>query len=192
MTEEPQAPTRRRTALWVILFLLAVVPSGYLYLTGLQSRRAFQGEKDGLVQRTEALTDSLDRARTQLLLDVALTTLRAGDYEGARTLTSEFFGRVDRRSRQEGAGAPDRETRMRILALRDQAITELSQRSPEGARILEDLTMLHLPLADPELGARIPLTPFSPEAKDTLQGAPSGLPSTAPPPDTLSRVRVIT
>jgi hypothetical protein len=74
---------------------------------------------------------------------------------------------------------------MRILALRDQAITELSQRSPEGARILEDLAMLHLPLADPELRARIPMTTFSPEKKDTLQ-ASSGPPNTTLPPDTLS------
>jgi hypothetical protein len=77
---------------------------------------------------------------------------------------------------------------MRILALRDQAITELSQWSPEGARILEDLAMLHLPLADPELRARIPMKAFSPEAKDTLQGGPAGLPSTTLPPDTLSQV----
>lgn len=189
MTEEPQAPTLRRTALWVAIFLLAVVPSGYFYLTGLQNRRVFQKEKDGLVQRTEALTDSLDGAKTQILLNVALTTLRAGDYEGSRTFASEFFGRVDSRSRQEGAGAPDTKVRMRILGLRDQAITELSQRSPEGAKTIEDLAMLHLPLADPELRARIPMTTFSPEAKDTLQGAPSGLPRAAPPPDTLSRVR---
>ena len=186
MTEEPKARPRSRTAIWVVLFLLAIVPSGYLYLTGLQDQRAFQREKDELVQRTAALTDSLDGARAQLLLNAALASVERGDYEAARTLASDFFDRVDQRSRQEGAPAPDQETRLRILALRDQAITDLSQRNPEGARVLEDLSMLHLPLADPELKARIPMTTFRAEGGDTLREAPSGLPGTVSPPDTLS------
>lgn len=80
---------------------------------------------------------------------------------------------------------PEKETRLRILALRDQAITDLSQRNPEGARVLEDLAMLHLPLADAELKARIPSTTFGSEGEDTLGRGPSGLPGTVSPPDTL-------
>jgi hypothetical protein len=186
MTDSQQPAPRRRTALWVILFLLAIVPSGYLYLTGKQERLALQGEKDVLQQRTEALADSLDGARTQILLDAALTTLRAGDYEGARTLTSEFFDRIDRRSRQPGAGAQETQARMSLLALRDQAITELSRQSPEAAGILQELVTLSLPLADPESKARTSLTTPGAGPGDTLHRDTTALPRIDTLPDMLS------
>jgi hypothetical protein len=114
------------------------------------------------------------------------SSLRTGDYEGARALTSDFFDRVDRRSRRPGAEAGETAARLAILALRDQAITELSRQTPQGARILEELATLHLALADPELKARTPLTTFRAGTPDTLLGTPMGLPGDTTRPDTVS------
>ena len=158
MTDAKQASGYRRIVFGLILLLMAV-PSGYLYLTGRQDRMALQGDKDWLLQQTEALRDSLDGARTQLFLVAAQAHLRAGDFEGARTFTSEFFDRVDSRTRQPGGAANETEIRMGILAFRDQTITALSQWSLEVSSILDELATLHLALAYPELDARMPRRP---------------------------------
>jgi len=59
-----------------------------------------------------------------------------------------------------------------LLALRDQAITALSQWSPEGASILAELANLHLALAYPKLKARTPPPPSEESGVDTLAGVP--------------------
>ncbi len=163
------APRSGRGALIGALLVLAVLPSGYFYFTGRQKMAASQKENQELVTRSEALADSLDGARTQLLLDAALASFRAVDYEGARSLTSEFFDRIDRRSRRPGAGSEETSTLMELLAIRDRAITELSRQTPEAGRILGELATLHLGLADPELKARTPLLTFRASPSDTLR-----------------------
>ncbi|MBT8395434.1 MAG: hypothetical protein HKO65_14275 [Gemmatimonadetes bacterium] len=175
-------PSRSKVPLVAAVLLLAALPSGYLYLTGRQAQMALQRENQELVQRSEALTDSLDGARTQLLLDGALNSFRAGDHEGARALASEFFDRVDRRSRRTGAAPKETGARLELLSRRDQTITELSRQTPAGGRILEELATLHLELADPDLKARTPLTTFRAGPGDTLLDgdAPLGSPQVRP------------
>ena len=161
MTDAKQASGYRRIVFGLILILIAA-PSGYLYLTGRQDRLALERDKARLLQEAEALQDSLDGARTQLLLVAAQSNLRAGDFEVARTFTSEFFDRVDSRTRQPGGEANETVTRMGILAFRDRAITALSQRSLEVGTLLQELATLHLALAYPELDARMPRPPPEP------------------------------
>ena len=175
MTNPKQSPFRRQAGMGLALILLALVPAGYLYLTGRLDRRALQRTNDELVERTKDLADSLDGTRAQLLLHAAMAGLRRGDYEGARALVSDFFAQVDRRTRQPGAGAQETQARMGVLALRDRAITELSRQTPDATRILEELAALHLALADPALKARIPTAPAgssstAPSTRDTLPG----------------------
>lgn len=185
MTDAKKTRGTRGFMIGAILVLMAV-PSGYLYLTGRQDRTALQQDKDRLLRQTQALADSLDEARTQLFLVAAQANVRAGDYEEARALTSDFFDRVDSRTRQLGAVVDDNQARLRLLARRDQAITALSRRAPEGALILEQLATLHLALIDPELKARTPVNSFGMGDEDTLHGETNGLPMEPPRPDTAS------
>jgi hypothetical protein len=189
MNTTDQKPTtpRRRIPSWVIFLLLAAIPSGYFYLTGRFARTALQREVDELVLKTEALADSLDGVRTHLRLGAAQASIRKGDFESAQPLISDFFDRVDRRTREEGLEPGETEARMEVLALRDRTISALSRRAPEAGRLLEELSTLHLALADPELNAR-PLKPASGlGAQDSLRVSPTALPRRYPPRDTLPR-----
>ena len=158
-TNNEPTPPRRRVPPWLIFLVLAAIPPGYLYVSGRVARSALQREVDGLVRKTEALADSLDEARTQLVLEAALTSLRAGSFEATRTLSSDFFDRVDRRTRNPGVAAEEKAALLDLLSSRDDAISALSQRSSEANRILQGLAAVHLGLTDPELKARIPAPP---------------------------------
>ena len=50
-TAQQPTPSRRRIPFWVVILLLAAIPSGYFYLTGRLARTALQREVDGLVQQ---------------------------------------------------------------------------------------------------------------------------------------------
>lgn len=186
-TDQKPTPPRRRIPSWVIFLLLAAIPSGYFYLTGRFSQNALQREVDGLVQKSGALADSLDGVRTHLMLGAAQASIRRGDFESAQPLISDFFDRVDRRTRKEGVGPEEMEARMKLLALRDQTISALSRKSPEAGRILEELATLHLGLADPELTARIPTPTSGVGIQDSLRVPPAALPRRSSPRDTLPR-----
>ena len=86
------------------------------------------------MQKAEALADSLDGVRTHLMLGAAQASIRKGDFESAQPLTSDFFDRVDRRTREEGVGPGETEARMELLALRDRTISALSRRVPGGGQ----------------------------------------------------------
>ena len=178
-------PPHRRVPPWLVFLLLAAIPPGYLYLTGRLARAALQREVDGLVQTTEALADSLDGARAQLVLEAAQNSLRSGNFDAARTLSSDFFDRVDRRTRKPGGGAEEKAALLDLLSSRDNAITALSQRSSEANRILQGLAALHLALTDPELRARIPPPPTGVGIRDSVRRAPASRPRSTRPPDTL-------
>jgi len=186
METENQEPTRprRRVPSWVIFLLLAVVPAGYFYLTGRMARTALQREVAGLVQRSEALADSLDGVRTHLLLGAVQASIRKGDSESAQPLLSDFFDRVDRRTRAKRIEPPEAEARMELLALRDRTTSALSRGIPEAGRLLEEISTLHLALAAPELKAHILTTTSGLGGQDSLRGTPT--PSRRyPPRDTL-------
>jgi hypothetical protein len=180
-------PSRRRVPFWLVILLLAVIPSGYFYLTGRLARTALQGEVDELVGQTKTLADSLDGVRTHLMLGAAQASVQRGDFESAQQLTSDFFDRVDRRTREEGVGPGETEARMGLLALRDRTISALSRRSPEAGRFLEELAVLHLSLADPELMVRIPPSRTGVGTQDTLRTPPTSLPQGYPPQGTNPR-----
>ncbi len=176
-------PPRRRIPSWLIFLLLAAIPSGYFYLTGRLARTALQREVDGLVQMTEALADSLDGVRTHLMLGAAQASIRRGDFESAQPLTSDFFDRVDRRTRKEGVGPREMEARMELLALRDRTISSLSRGSPEAGSILGELAILHLALADPELMARVSSPTPGMVIQDSLHRTLDTVPPKDPPQD---------
>ena len=165
--------SRRKSWLLLFLVLLALVPSAYLFVTGRQQRTEMAARTADAESAAQALADSLDAARTQLLLDRVLVLARAGQMNQTSELVSQFFDRVDRRSRVASAPLSETETRLRVLALRDQAITALSREDPAALQLIEAIAALHLPLADPTLGARIPTMPV-----------PEGLPA---PGDTARR-----
>jgi hypothetical protein len=124
----------------------------------------------------QALGDSLDAARTQLLVDRVLVLVRAGRMNQASELASEFFDRVDRRSRVASAPPDETETRLRVLALRDRAVTALTREDPAALQLIEEIAALHLPLGDPTRGARVPTTSVPERLQlpgDTAQSDPS-------------------
>ena len=168
-TNPEQTPSHRRIPSWLIILILAAIPSGYFYLTGRLARTHLQKEVDGLVLKAETLADSLDGMKTHLILGAALASVRAGDYQKGRTSTSDFFARVDRRTRNPGMDAGELATRLEILSSRDDAISALSQESTEATRILERLAVLHLTLVAPELAARSPMPGARPGSRDTLR-----------------------
>jgi hypothetical protein len=187
-TDQESTPPRRRIPFWLVILLLAAIPSGYFYMTGRLGQNALQREVDGLLHKTEALADSLDGVRTHLMLGAAQASIRKGYFESAQPLTSDFFDRVDRRTRKEGVGPGETEARMELLALRDRTISALSRRAPGAGILLEELATLHLGLVDPELMARLP-SPTTPGVgtQDSLRVPPTGLPRRYPPRDTLPR-----
>jgi hypothetical protein len=157
----------------VLLVLLALAPSAYLFVTGRQQRTEMAARTAAAESAAQALADSLDAARTQLLVDRVLVLARAGRMNQTSELASQFFDRVDRRSRVPSASPRETETRLRVLALRDQAITALTREDPAALQLIEEIAALHLPLGDPTLDARIPTMPV-----------PEGLPA---PGDTARR-----
>mgnify|MGYP001110637027 CR=1 FL=1 len=160
--------------LLLLLVLLALVPSAYLFVTGRQQRTEMEARTAAAESAAQALADSLDAARTQLLVDRVLVLARAGQMSQASELASQFFDRVDRKSRVSSAPPGETETRLRVLALRDQAITALTREDPQALQLIEEIASLHLPLGDPSLGARIPTTPVPeelPAPRDTARGA---------------------
>jgi len=165
--------SRRLSLLLLFLVLLALAPSAYLFVTGRQQRTEMAARITAAESAAQALADSLDAARTQLLVDRVLVLARAGRMKQTSELASEFFDRVDRRSRVPSASPGETETRLRVLALRDQTITALTRDDPAALQLIEEIAALHLPLGDPTLGARVPTTPV-----------PEGLPA---PGDTARR-----
>ena len=184
-TDQKPTPPRRRVPSWVIFLLLAAIPSGYFYLTGRMARTALQREVTGLVKESQAFADSLDGVRTHLLLGAAQASIRKGDFESAQPLLSDFFDRVDRRTRTERVEPAETEARMELLGLRDRTTSALSRRDPGAGRLLEELAALHLGLAHPELKARI-LTPTSGLGAQESVGTPPAMALRRyPPRDTL-------
>lgn len=184
-TDQKPTPPRRRIPTLVIFLLLAAIPSGYFYVTGRLARTALQREIDGLVQKSEALADSLDGVRTHLILGAAQASVGKGDFDSAQPFISDFFDRVDRRTRKPGTGAVETATRMDLLSSRDDAIRALSQKSSEARRILDGLATLHLGLADPGLKARIPTPAPGAGIQDSLRTPPATTPGRYPPRATL-------
>jgi cbb3-type cytochrome oxidase subunit 3 len=148
--------SRRKSWLLLFLVLLALAPSAYLFVTGRQQRNEMAARTAAAESAAQALADSLDAARTQLLVDRVLVLAQAGRMNQTSELASQFFDRVDRRSRVASAPLSETETRLRVLALRDQAITALTLDDPAALQIIEEIAALHLPLGDPTVGARIP------------------------------------
>lgn len=161
MNDTTPAGGSSRRNLWLLLFLvlLALTPSAYLYVTGQQQQTEMMAGTSTAETAARALADSLDAARTQLLLDRVLFMAQAGEMNQASELASEFFDRVDRRSRVPRMAPSETEARLRVLALRDQTIAALTRSDPTALRLIEEIASLHLPLGDPTLGARIPTTP---------------------------------
>lgn len=161
--------------LLLLLVLLALVPSAYLFVTGRQQRTEMEARTAAAETAAQALADSLDAARTQLLVDRVLVLARAGQMNQASQLASQFFDRVDRKSRVSSAPPGETETRLRVLALRDQVITALTLENPDALQLIEEIAALHLPLGDPAMGARIPTTPVPdelPAPGDTTRSDP--------------------
>jgi len=171
-TTPADASIGRRSWLLLLLVLLALTPTAYLLVTGRQQRADMAARTAAAETVALALADSLDAARTQLLVDRVLVMARAGQTNQAIELVSRFFDRVDQRSRVPTAPSGDTETRLRVLALRDQTIAALTRQDPSALQLIEDIANLHLPLGDPALGARIPTTPppeARPEPGDTVR-----------------------
>ncbi|MEJ2204694.1 MAG: hypothetical protein P8170_11325 [Gemmatimonadota bacterium] len=161
MNETTPAGGSSRRRSWLLLFpvLLALAPAAYLFVTGRQQRTEMAARTAAAESAAQALADSLDAARTQLLVDRVLVLTRAGRMNQTSELASQFFDRVDRRSRVPSAPPSETEMRLRVLALRDQTITALTREDPAALQLIEEIAALHLPLGDPTLGARIPTTP---------------------------------
>ncbi|HSM18500.1 MAG TPA: hypothetical protein VK845_16050 [Gemmatimonadales bacterium] len=155
-TTHPGGSGRRKYWLLLFLALLALAPSAYLFVTGRLERTEMAARTAAAESAALALADSLDAARTQLLVDRVLVLVQAGRMSQTSELASQFFDRVDRRSRVASAPLSETETRLRVLALRDQAITALTRDDPAALQIIEEIAALHLPLGDPTVGARIP------------------------------------
>lgn len=171
----PMNPSRRRLLLWLSVALIAIVPSTFLFFSGRRQLAELATRTAAADTVTRALADSLDAARTQLLVDRVLVLARGGEMEQAGDLASRFFDRVDHRSRIVDAAPRDTEVRLRVLALRDQTISALTLEDPNALQLVEEIARLHLPLGDPALGARIPTSPEPdglPMPGDTLDSAP--------------------
>jgi len=187
-------PSPRGSWPLLLLVLLALSPSAYLLITGRQQRTEMAAQTAAAETVALALADSLDAARTQLLVDRVLVLAGAGQTDQATELASRFFDRVDKRSRVPTAPFNETETRFRVLALRDQTIAALTLRDPSALQLIEEIATLHLPLGDPTLGARIPTTvpETLPAPEDTVHEAlpapgdtvPEALPA---PEDTVPR-----
>jgi hypothetical protein len=140
----------------VVLVILALTPAAYFFLSARSERADLMADVAAAEGVTRALADSLDAARTQLLVDRLLVVTREGDMEQATELASRFFDRVDRRSRVRSAPTDETDTRLSVLAMRDRTIEALTRADPGALRLIEEIAALHLSLGDPTLGARIP------------------------------------
>lgn len=159
MTPSEIGSARRPLWPYLLLVLLALGPSTFLFFSGRRQRDDAATRTAAAESVALALADSLDAARTQLLVDRVLVLARGGDMTSAVDLASRFFDRVDRRSRVASASAGETEVRLRVLALRDQTISALTRDDPAALQLVEEIAGLHLPLGDPALGARIPTSP---------------------------------
>lgn len=153
-TTNPAPVSGRNLRLVGALVILALVPSTFLFATGRRDRSTLEERAVRAEAAAQALNDSLDAARTQLLSTRVAALAAAGETERAREMASTLFDRVDRRSRAPGAPAEETAIRLRVLERRDELMVALTRGDPGALRILAEVERLHLPLADPTVDVR--------------------------------------